>query len=167
MTSLLQACVRELFDYREDGALIRRYATGRNSKAGEVVGGVTDGYLLTRVWGVKRCVHRLVFLWHHGWLPKEVDHKDGNPLNNRVDNLRPATRSQNLCNTRLSRRNTSGIKGVSWAPRQKKWHAQCRIKPLGLVHLGYHSDIKDAEAAVRKFREEHHGEFANHGGGCV
>ena len=167
MTSVLQACVRDLFDYRDDGVLIRRYATGRNSKAGEVVGGLSSGYVLARVWGVKRGVHRLIFLWHHGWLPPEVDHKDENPLNNRIENLRAATHSQNLCNRSLASTNTSGVKGVSWAKRQKKWHAQCRIAPLGRVHLGYHSNIADAENAVRKFRGLHHGEFANHGDGCV
>lgn len=50
--------------------------------------------------------------------PDEIDHKDGNPLNNQRDNLRPATHSQNMANSKSN--NTSGYKGVSWDERRQK-----------------------------------------------
>jgi len=66
----------------------------------------------------------LIFLYHHGYLPKFVDHIDGNKKNNRIENLREATKSQNAMNQKVSTRNTSGIKGVMWHKRDKKWFVQ-------------------------------------------
>ena len=57
-------------------------------------------------------LHRLVFLVHQGYLPEIIDHMDGNRTNNSIDNLREVTRSQNMMNSKMNKKNTSGYKGV-------------------------------------------------------
>jgi len=107
-------------------------------------------------------IHRLIFLMHHGYLPEYIDHIDGNPKNNRVENLRECTASQNQWNQGISSKNTSGIKGVVWHKRVKQWQARVRVS--GVRHyLCYFRSAELAEKAVQEFREQHHGTFANHG----
>ena len=90
------------------------------------------------------------------------DHRNGNGLDNRLCNLRPATIQENNCNRGTPKNNTSGIKGVSWNTERGKWKA--RITYNGKEYnLGYFDDIKEAETVVRSKREELHGEFCNHG----
>ena len=70
-------------------------------------------------------VHRIVFLLINGWLPDCVDHIDGNPSNNRLDNLREATQGQNMQNqSKPQSRNKSGCLGVHWCIRDHKWIAK-------------------------------------------
>lgn len=119
-----QALAKELFDYC-DGNLIRK-------TTGKVVGTVTSKSVNRQyvvVWAADRLwlAHRLIFLWHHGYLPKYIDHIDINSLNNKIENLREITTSQNLQNTPKRRTNTSGYKGVSWSKSSKKWTAQITI----------------------------------------
>src|ERR1035438_8105715 len=104
--------LRQLFDYdAETGELIRKVALSRSSKVGEVAGFVgTNGYRYASVDGKTYPLHRLVWIWH-GLNPlAEPDHKNTNPSDNRIENLRPATRSQNMQNRRVAKNNTSGVK---------------------------------------------------------
>ena len=95
-------------------------------------------------------------------LTGDVDHKDGNGLNCRRNNLRDASRAQNIHNASISASNTSGIKGVSWDASRGKWKAY--IRTPGKQHqLGRFDAKEEAEAVVRTARERLHGEFANHG----
>lgn len=88
----------------------------------------------------------------------EVDHIDGNGLNNRRANLRIATRSENARNTGLNARNSSGRKGVSWCKRTRRWVAF--IQHCGSTRfLGRFFEIDEAAAAYAKASAELHGEF--------
>lgn len=88
----------------------------------------------------------------------EVDHRDGDGLNNRRDNLRVATNAQNQHNQRTRNDNSSGFKGVSWYGRGKKW--QVRIKLNGKQrHIGYHATPEEAHAAYAAASERLHGDF--------
>ena len=91
-----------------------------------------------------------------------ADHINGNGLDNRRSNLRPATASQNNCNARLSSRNSSGVKGVTWHVGVRKWQAAVRL--AGKTHyVGIFDSLDDAAQAVAAAREQIHGPFANHG----
>jgi hypothetical protein len=92
----------------------------------------------------------------------EVDHIDGDGLNNRRCNLRLATRSQNMRNQRLNSRNTSGFKGVSWDKRDKKWLAYIKVYRKK-IHLGSFDTPEDAHAAYCDAAARLHGEFAKLG----
>ena len=75
-----------------------------------------------------------------------VDHIDNNPLNNHVSNLRFATNKENQQNSKISKRNTSGVKGVCYHKGNKKWQAQITIDGIR-IHLGNFDNIEDAKQA--------------------
>jgi hypothetical protein len=88
-----------------------------------------------------------------------VDHIDSNTLNNRRENLRLATYSQNSMNTRISSRNTSGYKGVSVDATGNSWRAQ--IKAEGEIkYLGLYSTPEEAHEAYKIAAVKYFGEFA-------
>jgi hypothetical protein len=89
----------------------------------------------------------------------EVDHEDGNKLNCRRGNLRPATRAQNCCNKGASSRSTSGVKGVSWSSKSRKWGAWIGAGGKSYC-LGLFETKEEAAEAYRKAANELHGEFA-------
>jgi hypothetical protein len=93
-----------------------------------------------------------------------VDHENQTGTDCRRSNLRLATKSQNSMNSKLSTRNKSGYKGVSWDKNSQKWIARIRIGPKYPV-LGYFDDPVDAHVAYCAAAREHYGEFANGGDG--
>jgi hypothetical protein len=101
-------------------------------------------------------MHRLILQAPKGIL---VDHIDHNGLNNTRDNLRLATRSQNGYNARLSKGNTSGVKGVYWCNYYHKWCALIHTKEKR-YHVGYFATLEEAAEATRIKRLELHGKFA-------
>jgi hypothetical protein len=88
-----------------------------------------------------------------------TDHEKGIGLDNRRDNLRPASNAENARNQGKNKVNTSGYKGVSWHNPHQKWVAQIKVnkKP---IHLGYFPDPALAARAYDAAAIEHHGEFA-------
>lgn len=89
----------------------------------------------------------------------EIDHVNGNGLDNRRVNLRFASRSENCSNCRPSRNNRSGYKGVHWHKGAKKWRSQ--IKTNGKrIHLGYFENKNDAARAYNEAAIRLHGSFA-------
>ncbi len=87
-----------------------------------------------------------------------VDHRDGDGLNNRRVNLRPATASENQHNQRLSSANTSGFKGVTWLRDRSRWRANIKINGKSR-YLGTFTDIESAAAAYAAASEALHKEF--------
>ena len=88
----------------------------------------------------------------------EVDHVDGNTLNNMRSNLREATRAQNARNTGTPKNNTSGIKGVRFVARYNKWTAKIKVNSLP-IHLGTYDTAGEAAAAYAAASKILHGEF--------
>lgn len=102
--------------------------------------------------------HRLIFLLHYGYLPAIIDHIDGDPHNNKIENLREATQAQNLMNTKLRSNNTSGYKGVSYIQKTKKWCAQADFDRKH-YYLGVFDRKEDAINAATEFRKQHFKDF--------
>lgn len=147
--------LHQLFEYK-DGEL---YWKKRNqNKAGSLRNDgrkhITINYKIYKL-------HRIIFLWHHGYLPKEIDHIDGNPLNNRIENLREATRYQNLMNKKKTKQNTSGCKNVSWNKSAKKWLVSMQVNGKR-KYLGIYDDLELADLVATEARDKFHGNFANH-----
>ena len=144
---LSQQRLKELFDYREDGNFIRRIRTSSRTNVGEVAGSLdANGYVVTKVDGHNYKNHRLVWLFHHGYLPEnDIDHKDRVKTHNWVENLREAGKQCNSRNTGNHKTNTSGVKGVHWNRQSEKWVASVKINRKK-IHLGLHSDFTEAVA---------------------
>jgi hypothetical protein len=112
---------------------------------------------------VKRfLIHRLVAL---AFIPNpedkpEVDHIDNDQTNNRIENLRWATRQENGRNTRIRSDNGSGIKGVSWVESQQKWLAYIMIDGIK-VHIGCYNTIEEATLARQTRANQAFGVFTN------
>lgn len=121
-----------------------------------------NGYYYLTIDNRHYLAHRIVWALMHGCLPCGViDHIDGNPLNNRPENLRDVDFSVNMKNLPTPKNNNSGVCGVQWHKKSGKWMA--RIRCDGVVHyLGIYSTLDEASAA-RKEAEVKYGFHANHG----
>ena len=165
MRKLTVDLLKHLFDYdKETGNLIWKVSNAHSQKIGDIAGCFDSkiGYIRVGINGKKYYAHRIVFLYHKGYLPKTIDHINGDKVDNRIENLRAVTASQNQHNRKINSNNTSGYKGVSYNARANKWCARIRLENKR-INLGYYSTPEEADAVVRKAREELHGSFANHG----
>ena len=106
--------------------------------------------------------HRIVWAMMTGkWPENEIDHINRNPSDNRWENLREVTHSQNMKNLPIPKTNKSGYKGVSWHAIGKKW--QAHIKANGVnYYLGLFNTAEDAAKAYIEASKKLHGEFSAH-----
>lgn len=154
--------LRELFVYDADtGEFTRRVNVYRSAKAGQKSGYKGKrGYVFLRITYRLYTAHRLAWLYVRGeWPPRDLDHINGNPSDNRIANLRLATMSQNIANARLSTKNRSGAKGVTWARNEQKWKAQITVHGK-CHHLGYFTNKGDAAEAYARAAADAFGAFA-------
>lgn len=151
----------EFFEYK-DGKLFWKVTRGAIKSGWEAGTDHGSGYKVVMLNGKSHRVHRIIFAMHHGYLPEEVDHINGNKSDNRVENLRAATTSQNGMNKGVSSANRSGVKGVSWNKNDRQWKARVCVSGVE-KYIGGFKDKNSAEAAVISARNQLHGEFANHG----
>lgn len=152
----------DLFEYK-DGTLFWKVSTNRRIKQDSAAGSTQkDGYVRIKIDGVNYYAHRIVFALHHGYMPECVDHIDGNRSNNKIENLREANVTLNNWNKKIRSDSKSGHKGVWWHKQSGMWEAVCKVNKKQTT-VGRFEKIEDAIEAIKKFREEHHGEYANHG----
>ncbi len=147
---ITQQLARELFSY-EDGRLFRK---------GKEVGWLNNtGYLRVQVNNKAYLVHQIVFLIHRGYIPTMIDHLDGNKLNNKIENLRECTPSQNQCNAKLRKDSITGVKNVSKHKKDGKFHVRFYVegkrKTIAIV-----DDLELAELVAEEARILLHKEFA-------
>lgn len=161
---ITQELVKTLFDYHEDGYLIWKVLT-----RGRIINGSKAGYMhdggdgLRNMVGVNGKHHklaRIIFLWHKGYMPKEVDHIDVNKLNDRICNLREANRSQQNTNRNSRPSSTSKYLGVVYDKHRDKWKASIGLNKKTL-NIGRYNNEHDAALAYNREAVRHYGEFAN------
>lgn len=163
-TNITQNLLKKLFDY-QNGELYWNVAKARNIKIDDVAGTFDNcGYRVIGINGKVYKTHRLIFLYHHGFLPKFLDHIDGNPLNNNISNLREATNQENGMNREKGKfmngkPTTSKFKGVCQDKETKKWRAQIYINGEA-KNLGRYDSEIDAAKAYDKAAVELFEEFA-------
>lgn len=141
-------------------------------RKGRILAGTKAGYIkhcyagksyhIISINGTKCLSHILAWIFVHGEKPEEeIDHKDGNGTNNRINNLRIVSHQDNQRNRRLQINNSSGYNGVSFHKSSKKWEAQIKINGKS-KYLGCFYSLIDAIAA-RKAADKKWGFHENHG----
>ena len=154
--------VLSAFDY-QDGNLIRK--SGRVNEIGQIAGCVHKGtgYIHVKIKAKAHKAHRLVFLYHHGYLPDFVDHIDGDKTNNKIENLRAATKEENCRNQKIRSTNKSGYKGVKWVEHCKKWQVEV-CKNYKQLRFGMYEDLELAGLVAIEATELIHGRFSAYKG---
>ncbi len=109
--------------YTDEGKLIKPNGTVCSRKPN-----TGHGYLPVKVKGKSYLQHRIIFFLHNGYWANEVDHIDRDKVNNAPINLRDVDHSTNQHNRDVQKNNTSGVKGVSFHTRYKKWVATISIR---------------------------------------
>ena len=154
------AKVLELFEYK-DGELYWKISTGR-SKVGKKAGCLDgDGYITIGFNNRDYKAHQLIFLIEKGYIPKEIDHINGIKNDNRIENLRNVTTSQNQQNSKISKNNTSGCKNVTWDIWANKWRVQINICGKN-KYIGIFKDLELADLVAQEARDKYHNSFARH-----
>lgn len=158
--------LRERFSYNpETGEIRYREATNR-TRVGSVAGSLSErGYRYIQFKGRKYMAHHIAWAMHYGeWPPErvEIDHENRDASDNRIDNLRLASRSQNNLNRGRLRNNRAGLKGVTFHKSMGRWRATISVDGRH-KHIGYYPTPEEAHAAYVKAAYDFHGEFANAG----
>jgi hypothetical protein len=158
-----QQTIKDLFTY-QDGKLFWKQSGRGTSQTYKEAGSVntSGGYRRICINKTNYLTHRLVYMMHFGKLPKYLDHINGIRTDNRIENLREATHSQNQCNRIYNGKSKAGVKGLCWHSREQRWSAKIQINHKK-IYLGYYKSIELAENAVQEARKKYHGEFVNHG----
>ena len=158
---ITQEYLNSLFEYK-DGNLFWKISKG-NRKAGDLCGNFnSNGYSQIKLNSSIVKTHRVIFAMHNGFMPKIVDHIDGNKANNKIENLREATSSQNNLNAKIRKDNKIGIKGISFCKHHKKFRVSMNVYGK-IKSLGYFKDLELADLVSNEARNKYHKEFANNG----
>lgn len=160
---MIQADVQALFDYQDtliwkarlsDPAWTARWA-------GKPAGGAAreDGYVQVKAGGRFYRRSRLVWVWHNGAIPAGlwVDHINRDRSDDRIENLRLATPSENACNSE-SRSNLRGARGVTQFPRCSRFYVRVAVGGVR-KYVGSYATASEAETAYKEAAEHLHGDF--------
>lgn len=154
--------LRSILDY-EPATGVFTWKTRRNwhVHAGDRAGYESgNGYRKISILGREYLEHRLAWLFVHGVFPEQtIDHANLNGRDNRIDNLRLATGTEQQANRALQKNNRSGVKGVIWLKRERRWQA-CIHLGGQRIDLGRHLTRDGAATAYRLAAERHYGAFA-------
>lgn len=144
----------DMFDYdRHNGKLIHRHTVQGGKRKGESAGAPHNaGYLQILIQGRKYLIHRLVWLYHYGYMPSQIDHINRDRSDNRLENLRECSYSQNHGNRGLGKNNTSGAKGVYLDKRDGYWFVRMANEYKGRFKTKDDA-IKAYDIAAREYFE--------------
>ena len=171
-----QSLVRELLHYEPETGVFtwkrrdrkhfsndQSWKTWNTRFAGTIAGADILGYREIQIFYCRARSHNLAWLYMHGrWPIEELDHINRNRSDNRICNLREASRMTNCRNMPRLRNNKSGVTGVMWLKREKKWRAYISSERNKSISLGEFSDFFEA-VCRRKSAERKFGYDRNHG----
>lgn len=139
--------LKSILDYCPDtGIFTWKVSRNRLAKAGDIAGTLWINYknfndkrYHIKIDGKLYMIHRIAYYYVSGIDPleNEVDHINGNTLDNRFDNLRLATHADNTKNCKKYKNNTSGFKGVDF--HRGKWRARIQVNKK-IIYLGYYTN---------------------------
>lgn len=152
--------IRNYISYNHETGDLNWKRSHANVSEGDVAGSTQkDGRITVRVLDRAMRAHRIAwFLYYDKWPENEVDHINRDPSDNRIKNLREATRKQNSRNRGLTKSNTSGIKGASFHTKKGMWRAVAGLNGKQ-HHLGYFRTPEEAGSVYEEFCSKHHKDF--------
>jgi len=146
-----QEKLKDLFRYDAESGDFYWLTSGKGRVFGVPAGTITNhGYRSITIDFKRYVAHRLVWLWHNGYLPGELDHINRKPADNRIENLREVTHSENLWNSKTRSDNTSGVRGVCWDKQKSKWKVQ--VGPPGNRVQKHFVSLEDAKVFAEACR---------------
>lgn len=161
--SLSQQFIQEILEYNPvTGEFFWKIDVSQRCRKGTPTGlpRSNGAYSTIMIDGINYAAHRIAWLHYYGkWPSKFLDHKDRIKSNNRIENLREASNSQNKCNMGKRVDNTSGYKGV-YPNRKSNNYRACICINGNKISLGSFDTAEEAHAAYCKAASELHGEFA-------
>lgn len=138
----------------------RMQARGRKHFVGARAGSMSHGYRYIRVCINRYAEHHLAWLYVYGvWPSTELDHVNGDKGDNRIENLREASRGQNMANAGVPRTNKSGMKGVFFDAKHQHWLASMTVEKK-TRYIGIYDTFEEAAKARRAAFTKQFGEFA-------
>ena len=159
---ITQDRLKELLLYnKETGLFTWRSQRSNRVKKGSVAGSTgTRGYIRIGIDGIPYLAHRLAFLYVEGKIPDTVDHINIDKSDNKWNNLRACSPTENQRNRPVSVDSSTGVKGVT-CEYGGKYRARIRVDGVR-YNLGSYDSLDEAAELVQLVREEAHGEFARH-----
>jgi hypothetical protein len=161
---ITQTELKSQLHYDQDTGIFTRIKPKPGFKINSEAGSIDkDGYVVIGINKKVYKAHRLAWLYIYGKFPNKIlDHINGNSADNRICNLREANVAENQWNSKLSIKNTSGIKGVSFHKQRKKWQATIKVNGI-TKYLGIFETKEQAAMIVMEARNKYHKQFVNHG----
>jgi len=156
LNGLTAEYLRSALDYNPETGVFTWKVARQGVKKG-VIAGTTQasGYMRIKVDGRSYYAHRLAWLFYYGEWPKgPLDHKDRDPTNNAISNLRECTPVKNQHNSTKSW-GSSEYRGVCWNKKENKWVVRIGVNNK-LIYLGYFDDELEAAKAYREAKEKYH-----------
>jgi hypothetical protein len=152
---ITQKKLKQIVHYDEQTGIFTRLKNNKQT------GSLTKrGYLHIGINNKRYYAHRLAWLYVYGNFPKHmIDHINGNPLDNKISNLRDVQQVNNMMNYKLPVTNTSGVKGVTWHKVNKKWRVRFKVNKKD-VDFGLFDDFELASLVAVEARTKYHNEFA-------
>jgi hypothetical protein len=151
-----QELVGKYLAYDPATGIFTRLKTSGHKKAGDKVGVINGRYLQIGVCGKRMRGHQFAWFLTYGYIPKTLDHINGDGLDNRLCNLREVTQQQNIHNHRKPpRHNTSGFLGVSYYKAGNKFSAHINLNSRK-IHLGYFDKPEVAHQAYLTAKRKLH-----------
>ena len=150
-----------MFNY-DEGKLLWKVARSNFIQIGDEAGTKhPQGYRQIHIDGKRYLRHRLVYMMFNGFIPEQIDHIDGNKVNDCIENLRPTNWQTNAFNSKTPKNNRSGVKNVDWYKAMKKWRVKLTVNKKPKT-IGFYEDLELADLVASMAREKYHGVFAKH-----
>ena len=152
--------LHELFELK-DGELFRKKRVSNNTKVGDIVGTTNaTGYKQVKIGRITHLCHHIVYKMVHNKEAVLLDHADGNRANNKIENLREVTVSQNAINSK-KKNNISGYKNVIWQKSRSNYIVKLHIDGKQ-KYIGEFKDVELADLVAQEARVKYFGSFARH-----
>ena len=161
---ITQALLHQRYTYDPATGELRYRVNRVRMRVGDPAGKVDKhGYRIMVIDNKGYRAHRLVWMWHHGEVPRVIDHINRDKLDNRIENLRACNDAENARNAGLQSHNTSGYKGVHYDTYHGKWRARARYTTSQgerkRVDLGRYASPDLAAVAYNLYLMTHHPDF--------